>query len=312
VSRGRDGRRGASARVALTVSVLTTGFWPTAPCAEDVSLPAALRECCDDFKAFYLEKHTGRRLVWQTSMGTGVLTATFRGRSGKGAAAGSDGAGAGAGPAAGEGQGQQAKGTRAAADPPPGARRTRKELVATTYQMCILLLYADEQTTALTLGEIRERTRIPLPELKRHLVSLCVPKCSLLIKSPHRTKFSKLNDSDTFTFNEKFKSRFFRVKVPLVTMKAKSSAGKAGKGGREGVPAPVEEDRRHLIEAAVVRIMKARMQLDHNALIAEVSRQLSARFRPMPQQIKKRIESLIEREYLERSKEDRKVYHYLA
>jgi cullin 3 len=39
---------------------------------------------------------------------------------------------------------------------------------------------------------------------------------------------------------------------------------------------------------------------------------LSARFVPNPIIIKKRIESLIEREYLERSKNDRKVYNYLA
>lgn len=33
---------------------------------------------------------------------------------------------------------------------------------------------------------------------------------------------------------------------------------------------------------------------------------------PNPMVVKKRIESLIEREYLERSKKDRKIYHYLA
>lgn len=58
--------------------------------------------------------------------------------------------------------------------------------------------------------------------------------------------------------------------------------------------------------------MKARKTMEHNNLIAEVTKQLSARFVPNPIIIKKRIESLIEREYLERSKNDRKVYNYLA
>jgi cullin 3 len=66
------------------------------------------------------------------------------------------------------------------------------------------------------------------------------------------------------------------------------------------------------IEAAIVRIMKARRVLDHNSVVAEVSRQLSSRFVPNPTVIKKRIESLIEREFLERDKEDRKLYKYLA
>jgi cullin 3 len=66
------------------------------------------------------------------------------------------------------------------------------------------------------------------------------------------------------------------------------------------------------IEAAVVRIMKARKSMEHNNLIAEVTKQLQSRFVPNPIIIKKRIESLIEREYLERSKNDRKIYNYLA
>jgi cullin 3 len=43
--------------------------------------------------------------------------------------------------------------------------------------------------------------------------------------------------------------------------------------------------------------MKARKALNHNELIAEVTKQLSTRFNPAPQFIKKWIESLIEREY---------------
>eukprot|EP00455_Lapot_gusevi_P049188 TRINITY_DN692_c0_g1_i13.p1 TRINITY_DN692_c0_g1~~TRINITY_DN692_c0_g1_i13.p1 ORF type:complete len:108 (+),score=18.96 TRINITY_DN692_c0_g1_i13:212-535(+) len=66
------------------------------------------------------------------------------------------------------------------------------------------------------------------------------------------------------------------------------------------------------VEAAVVRIMKARKTLEHNQLVVEVSKQLSARFPVEPTFIKKRIESLIEREYLERDKNDRRLYHYLA
>ncbi len=52
--------------------------------------------------------------------------------------------------------------------------------------------------------------------------------------------------------------------------------------------------------------------LDYNNIITEVTKQLQARFLPNPAVIKKRIESLIEREFLERDAEDRRLYRYLA
>merc|ERR1712227_252565 len=63
----------------------------------------------------------------------------------------------------------------------------------------------------------------------------------------------------------------------------------------------VDEDRKHEIEACIVRIMKSRKQLNHNQLVTEVVEQLNKRFQPSPLIIKKRIEGLIEREYMKRS-----------
>ena len=82
--------------------------------------------------------------------------------------------------------------------------------------------------------------------------------------------------------------------------------------GAADVPAVVEEDRKHLVEAVIVRIMKSRKTLDHIQLLVEVTRHLTARFQPTPLLIKQRIEKLIEREYLERSQHARRVYNYLA
>ena len=75
--------------------------------------------------------------------------------------------------------------------------------------------------------------------------------------------------------------------------------------------AAVTEDRKWEIDAAVVRIMKARKALSHQSLLAEVLSQL-AFFRPNPKVIKRRIEALIDREYLERDPEVANAYRYLA
>ncbi|CAM9737018.1 unnamed protein product, partial [Choristocarpus tenellus] len=65
------------------------------------------------------------------------------------------------------------------------------------------------------------------------------------------------------------------------------------------------------IEAAIVRIMKARKTIAHQQLVAEVLSQLSF-FRPNPKVIKSRIHALIDREYLERDNSKPNHYCYLA
>ena len=60
----------------------------------------------------------------------------------------------------------------------------------------------------------------------------------------------------------------------------------------------VDEDRKHAVEASIVRVMKARKTMPHQQLVMEVSQQLMKLFKPDPKVIKNRIESLISREVL--------------
>ncbi|GIL75860.1 hypothetical protein Vretimale_5569 [Volvox reticuliferus] len=182
-----------------------------------------------------------------------------------------------------------------------GAGR-RHELNVSTYQMCILLLFNEQD--ALSYREIAQATEIPSPDLKRALQSLaCVKGRNVLRKDPAS---KDVLDSDVFYFNDKFTSKLIKVKISTV------AATKEGESEKAETRQKVEEDRKPQIEAAIVRIMKARQRLDHNTIITEVTRQLAARFVPNPATIKKRIESLIEREFLARDENDRKFYTYVA
>jgi hypothetical protein len=80
----------------------------------------------------------------------------------------------------------------------------------------------------------------------------------------------------------------------------------------EDVSKKVLEERKINIDATIVRVMKSRKELDHKTLVNEVILILAARFAPKPAIIKKQIESLIAREYLERTGEGSSAYRYLA
>lgn len=56
--------------------------------------------------------------------------------------------------------------------------------------------------------------------------------------------------------------------------------------------------------------MKTRKEISHNHLMTELLNQL--RFAAKPTDLKKRIESLIEREYMNRDKNDTQLYYYVS
>jgi len=153
------------------------------------------------------------------------------------------------------------------------------------------------------------------------------PKAKILNKvgAGEKGQTKEPQDGDMFEVNPAFECKLFRIRVPLVQMKnapghdgeggaprMQSTEGAGAAAGGSDVPASVEEDRKHLVEAVIVRIMKSRKTLEHNQLVMEATRHLTSRFQPAPTLIKQRIEKLIEREYLERSQQDRRVYNYLA
>ena len=170
------------------------------------------------------------------------------------------------------------------------------ELNINLFQAAILLLFNEQGSLKYT--EIRDRLGLPDEDMARNLHSLSCAKYKILLKEPEN---KIINQDDVFTYNEKFTDRMRRIKIPLPQIDDKKK-----------VEADVDKDRRYAIDAAIVRTMKSRKVLPHQQLVLEVVQQLTKMFKPDFKIIKKRIEDLIARDYLERDKDNPNVFKYMA
>ncbi|XP_034436630.1 cullin-4A isoform X1 [Hippoglossus hippoglossus] len=174
----------------------------------------------------------------------------------------------------------------------------KKELQVSLFQTLVLLMFNEGEE--FSIDEIRTATGIEEGELKRTLQSLACGKARVLNKNP---RGKDVEDGDRFNFNNDFKHKLFRIKINQIQMKETVEE-------QVSTTERVFQDRQYQIDAAVVRIMKMRKTLSHNLLVSELYNQL--KFPVKPGDLKKRIESLIDRDYMERDKETPNQYHYVA
>ncbi|KAI0504308.1 hypothetical protein M5K25_013881 [Dendrobium thyrsiflorum] len=235
----------------LTVTVLTTGFWPSYK-SFDLNLPAEMVKCVEVFKEFYQTKTKHRKLTWIYSLGTCNINGKFEPKT--------------------------------------------MELVVTTYQASALLLF--NASDRFSYSEIMNQLNLTDDDVVRLLHSLSCAKYKILNKEPNTKAISP---TDYFEFNSKFTDKMRRIKIPLPPVDEKKK-----------VIEDVDKDRRYAIDASIVRIMKSRKVLGHQQLVMECVEQLGRMFKPDFKAIKKRIEDLITRDYLERDKDNPNLFRYLA
>ncbi|OAA38533.1 ubiquitin ligase subunit CulD [Metarhizium rileyi] len=175
-----------------------------------------------------------------------------------------------------------------------------KELLVSAFQAVVLMMFNKEPTGGFfTYEQIAAATGLQGGDLDRTLQSLACGKARVITKHP---KGREVNPTDTFTFNQAFSDAKYRVKINQIQLKETKEENKA-------THERIVQDRRFETQAAIVRIMKSRKTMGHAELVAEVINLTKKRGSVEPASIKKEIESLIEKDYLER---DDNSYTYLA
>ncbi|XP_061852771.1 cullin-2 isoform X2 [Colius striatus] len=170
--------------------------------------------------------------------------------------------------------------------------------MVTTYQMAVLLAFNNSETVS--YRELQDSTQMNEKELTKTIKSLLDVK---MIN--HDSDKEDIETESTFSLNMNFSSK--RTKFKITTSMQKDTPQEM-----EQTRSAVDEDRKMYLQAAIVRIMKARKVLRHNALIQEVISQSRARFNPSISMIKKCIEVLIDKQYIERSQASADEYSYVA
>jgi len=179
--------------------------------------------------------------------------------------------------------------------------RKKYDLQVATLQAVVLDAF-NSFTSPVGIPEIKNRLSMDEEPVKRILHSLSCQKFKIITRISENGKTDDkgpIKPTDTFVVNADFTSPMNRIRIPMVSLEESHN------------PKRVEEDRNAVTEACIVRVMKSRKTLKHQDLISEVLQQLHY-FKPKTASLKKAIESLIDRDYLERDADESTMYKYLA
>ena len=137
-------------------------------------------------------------------------------------------------------------------------------LSVSNYQAVILMLFNDH--SQMTVSELKDLSGIPEQELVKQLKHLCNPKMKLIAKD--NPKVPKFNPDEGLKVNKAFKNNLIKLNfIPKPVLKKKDPNQKSEVQNQ--VEEEIKAERQMVLDAMIVRIMKARKRERHTELLTE-------------------------------------------
>ena len=268
--------------------ILAESMWPFTYQDVEFNLPEELKPSHDQLQNLYTSKHNGRILKWLWPLCRAELKASI----GK-----------------------------------PG--REPFIFTVTLFQLSILLLFND--SNILTLEQIQVGTNLSIqniaasmiPFIKFKLIQQITPGLEALVKP--ETQFKLTTPYKALKTNINFaggvKNDILNVLAHSSDLNARNSTetNNYGTNTNDGegltetdrIEKELNTERQIFLEACIVRIMKATRKLPHSMLVNECIAQSHQRFNAKVSMIKRAIDTLIQKGYLQRC-DDGESYSYIA
>ncbi|XP_049766560.1 cullin-3-like [Schistocerca cancellata] len=275
----------------IHVRVLTQAYWPFPPKGESCIIPCRVHNAYGVFKKFYEAFMKGRRLVLLPQFGTCEIISHFSKNvhlsyhpivydnpeiptpMGKSSV-----------------PFLPSKSDKQILQTPASLSERTCIVTATTYQMCILVLF--NKYRELTFEEIQKKTGIPHNNLKFALHSLSGRNTNNLLKK------ETVKNTETYQVNKLFSPLVEDVNI-MRTLDIRDT----------------EAEERHLsinrlirLDTVIAQIMRTRKTLPFHLIVSEVRAILRTEFQPSSIFILRRIESLIERKILKHKENSCNIY----
>lgn len=162
--------------------------------------------------------------------------------------------------------------------------------------LCLLLNESD----CWSMEEAVSRTGLDEETVRRQVASMARGRWKIMVEEKDRDSGDRVV---RFRFAEGFVAKERKFNLPIAKTRTERQE-------REQAQADTDENRKFVIRARLVAIMKARKTLHFNDLIGEVVAQTASLFKPDVRFMKTQVEYLIEQEYLKRSSHDTHLLEY--